>query len=269
MQQQIVIDVPPEIYITPEIIEGIKEFVRDGYFSELLSLDDISEYEQRIAQLITEDDEPVDNIFSERQQKFLTQTLYSSWKPMTESGEPRTFFSAANIGLYGKLEFVVNPIVPDVLVSLDVTAPENVREKKHRSYMIWEFGKAPELVLEIVSNKKGDELAGKMKKYARLGIEYYVVFDPTRFLSDEVLRVYEKSPGNGYQVREDFFVPALNLSLKLWHGEFEGIEDDWLRWADENGNFLITSEERAESAEERAAKLAEKLRELGINPNEI
>ena len=68
---QIVIDVPPEIYITPEIIEGVKELVRDEIFSEMLTLDDVRDYESRIEQMVTEADEPVDNIFSEKQQKFL------------------------------------------------------------------------------------------------------------------------------------------------------------------------------------------------------
>ncbi|MBC7795840.1 MAG: Uma2 family endonuclease [Pyrinomonadaceae bacterium] len=288
--QQIVIDIPPELYVTPEIIEGAKEFVRDGYFNALLALEDANDYEKRLEQLITEDDEPVDNIFSERQQKILTETLYASWKPMTKTGEPRTFFAAANIGLYGKFEYVLNPIVPDVLVSLDVTAPTNVHEKRHRSYMIWEFGKPPDLVLEIVSNKKGNELNDKMSKYAKLAISYYVVFDPTRFLSDDVLRVYEKSAGNGYELREDFSIPALDLKLTIHKSTFEGIEDDWLSWTDYNGEVLPTSQEvadeekrradeemkrandetkRADKSENRAAKLAEKLRELGINPNDI
>ena len=262
-QQQIVIDVPPEFRVTPEVIKEVKLLVRDELFSSSrITNDEMRDYEQRIAELLTEDDEPVDNIFSERQQKFLTHTLYSSWQPTTKSGQPRRFFTAANIGLYGKLESGVKPVVPDVLVSLDVTAPANVHEKRHRSYMVWEFGKPPELVLEIVSNKVGDELDEKMDKYARIGVAYYVVFDPTRFLSRDVLRVYEKNPENGYELREDFYIPALRLGLKLWRGVFEGIEDEWLRWVDQDGNFLP-------SAEERAEKLAAKLRELGIDPNAV
>ncbi|KPA19572.1 hypothetical protein MHK_000211, partial [Candidatus Magnetomorum sp. HK-1] len=39
-----------------------------------------SELEINYDNLITEDDEPVDNLFSERQQKLLTDTLYANWK---------------------------------------------------------------------------------------------------------------------------------------------------------------------------------------------
>ena len=31
--------------------------------------------------LITEDNEPVDNVFSEKQQRLLVEPLYTSWKP--------------------------------------------------------------------------------------------------------------------------------------------------------------------------------------------
>jgi Uma2 family endonuclease len=170
-EQQIVIDIPPEIYVSPENIADIKRLVREEICNRFFTWDEIRDYERRVAELVTEDDEPVDNIFSERQQKLLTQTLYTSWKPLNAAGEPLNFFAAANIGLYGKLDRHAR-IVPDVLVSLGVKASENVHEKRHRSYLIWEFGKPPELALEIVSNQEGDELGEKLAKYARLGIEY-------------------------------------------------------------------------------------------------
>lgn len=50
----------------------------------------------------------------------------------------------------------------------------------------------------------------------------------------------------------------------------------WLRWWDLDGNLLLTGEERAgkadlraDAAERRAEALAAKLRELGINPEEL
>ena len=44
--------------------------------------------------IVTEDDTPVDNIFSEKQQRLLTEPLYSSWTP------GRLFLAAANVGLF-------------------------------------------------------------------------------------------------------------------------------------------------------------------------
>ncbi|RLT33965.1 MAG: Uma2 family endonuclease, partial [Chloroflexi bacterium] len=43
----------------------------------------------------------------------------------------------------------------------------------------------------------------------------------------------------------------------------------WLRWADAEGNLFPTGAERAEQAEERSARLAARLRELGIDPASI
>lgn len=44
---------------------------------------------------------------------------------------------------------------------------------------------------------------------------------------------------------------------------------NWLRWWDADGNMLLWSSEQADQERQRANKLAEKLRELGVNPDEI
>lgn len=40
----------------------------------------------------------------------------------------------------------------------------------------------------------------------------------------------------------------------------------WLRWWDAEGNLLLTSQERAEQERQRADRLAEQLRALGVEP---
>jgi Uma2 family endonuclease len=57
-------------------------------------------------------------------------------------------------------------------VSLDVQVAEDWYAKRQRSYFVWEFGKAPELALEIVSNREGDELGRKRYLYARIEVLY-------------------------------------------------------------------------------------------------
>jgi len=226
------------------------------------------DFDELVERLVTEDDEPVDNIFSEKHQRILTQSLYDSWKPLPDEehpNEPRRFLAAANVGVF----FSVHepPLVPDVFISLDVVAPENLYVKTGRSYMLWEYGKVPEVVVEIVSNKEGGELDRKLKTYARKGIHYYIVFDPLRLLSEDVLRVYEPGLLNHYRRREDFRLPDIGLGLKLWRGAFEGATAEWLRWTDDNGGLLLTGAERAADAETRVAHLAEKLHQLGVDIN--
>jgi hypothetical protein len=105
--------------------------------------------------------ESVDNLPSEKQQRLLTEPLYSSW---TGPGEGRTFLAAANVGVFALAR---NPaIVPDVFVSLDMQVAEDCWQKEHRSYFLWEFGKPPDLVLEIVSNTEGGEDGEKKQSNA-------------------------------------------------------------------------------------------------------
>lgn len=98
-----------------------------------------------VEHLVTEDDTPVDNIFSEKQQRLLVDTLYSS-NPFGD----KSFVASSNVGVYYGLHKPA--VVPDVLLSIDVNYPKDIWEKSHRVYMIWEIGKRPDVVVEIVSN---------------------------------------------------------------------------------------------------------------------
>ena len=89
--------------------------------------------------LVTEDDTPVDNVFSEKQQRLLTEPLFTSWPG---PGEEQPFVAMANVGLFYALRRA--PLAPDVLLSLGVRLPADIRLKHNRSYFVWEYGgKAP------------------------------------------------------------------------------------------------------------------------------
>lgn len=210
--------------------------------------------------LVTEDDTPVDNLFSEKQMRILADSLYASWQG---PGEERPFVAMTNVGLFYTPH--EEAIVPDVLVSLDVKLPDDLWEKPHRSYFIWEYGKPPNLVIEIVSNKKGREKGFKLKQYARLGIGYYIIFDPAHQLSQKILQIYELR-GSRYEEINETWLTEMGLGVKLWYGVYQGIEDTWLRWCDQGNNLLLTGSERAEQEYNRAERLAAQLRALGIEP---
>ena len=118
--------------------------------------------------LVTEDDRPVDNVFSEKQQRLLTESLHSSW---SGPGGERPFVAMANVGLF----YIVRlpAVVPDVLLSLNVELPTDVWPKNPRSYFIWEYGKAPDVVIEVVSNREGGEDSNKLTTYAQIGVRCY------------------------------------------------------------------------------------------------
>ena len=146
--------------------------------------------------------------------------------------------------------------------------PQDWREKRKRSYFIWEFGKPPDVVIEIVSNKKGDELTGKLEKYAQAKVSYYVVFDPMNQLGDQMLQVYGLHEGR-YAPLEGAWLENAQVGLTLWEGTFEDMQATWLRWCDRDGNLLLTGDERAEQERQRADRLADLLRSQGINPDDV
>ena len=83
------------------------------------------------------------------------------------------------------------------------------------------------------------------------------------------------------------WLPDLQVGLGLWAGTFEGVPGPWLRWCDQAGEWFLTDTEQERQAKEqerqakeqerqakeqerqRADKLAAKLRELGVNPDEL
>ena len=247
--------------------------------------------EPDVEHLVTEDDTPVDNPFSERQQKLLSDCLETSY---TREGP---FVAMVNVGLYSSPE--VEPLVPDFLLSLDVTFPEKIWDKRNRSYFIWRYGKPPDLALEIVSNRKGGEDSTKLADYARMRVAYYVIFDPTGVLNKKRrLRLFEMRAGQLVELLDPFVgLELLGLRLCLWEGTYAQMSGTWVRFTDIEGNLLLTGTERAEQeraraeqereraeqaqervelaqaqaklARERAERLARRLAELGVDPGEI
>lgn len=201
------------------------------------------EFLPRVDDLVTEDDTPVDNIFSAKQQRLLVEPLYSSWEA------DRLFIADANVGLFASDR--QPPMVPDAFLSLDVKLPEDLWPKKHRSYFFWLYGKPPEVVIEIVSNQKGHELERKLQEYARMRIFFYVVFDPKEQLKSGMLNVYALHP-QGYQATSSQWIPEIGLGLTLWQGQYETVDAVWLRWCDQDGKVIPTGAERAAEAERRA-----------------
>ena len=234
-----------------------------------------------IERLVTEDDTPVDNLFSEKQRRLLTRPLYASWQG---PGDGRPFLVASDVGVFRTPK--EPPLVPDVFLSLDVIRPPDWWSKPGRSYFMWVYGKPPDVAIEVVSNTEGGETGDKSVRYTSFGVPYYVIFDPQEQVQDSLLRVYELSSGV-YAPRSADILPGVGLGLQLWRGEFEGDEATWLRWHDASGALIQTGEEnamqernraeqaenkveqernRAEQAENRAERLAAQLRALGVTP---
>jgi Uma2 family endonuclease len=215
----------------------------------------------KVDHLVTEDRAPVKDIFSEKQQRLLTEPLYSSWAAL---GQQRPFVVMANVALHYSLRRP--PFVPTALLSLDVELPADLRSKPNRSYILWEYGQPPDLVVETVSKREGGEDTERLAGYTWIGVPYSVIFDPERLLGPEVLRAYRLVDRLYQKIDEPLWFPGVALGLRLWQGRYEDHEDTWLRWVDAEGRLIPTGRERAEAERERADRLAEQLRRLGVEP---
>ncbi len=217
----------PPVWPAPTVANHSKE---DHWRDEIVEPD--------LGPLPTEDDTPLDNFFQAKQQRLLVEPLRSFWLGPNNDGK---YLVDANVGIYASSRDPA--IVPDFFLSLDVTIGDDYRLKENRSYFAWLFGKFPDLALEIVSNDDGGEDTDKLRKYARMGVPYYVIFDPFQILSADVLRIFVRS-GNKYRRTSETWIEEIGLGLCLWTGTFEGQILTWLRWCDRNGVVIPTGAER-------------------------
>ena len=205
-----------------------------------------------VEHLVTEDDTPVDNRFSGKQRRLLTSPLYSSW---SGPGRGRPFMVCAGVGLF--LHPREAPLVPDVLLSLDVEEIQDPWVKEGRSYFIWVYKKPPDVAIEIVSHEKAAEMEGKFAAYARFGLPCYVIYDPWKLAQDQPVRAFQLSSAGTYTPCPHRLLPGIELGLQLWNGRFENLEATWLRWRNASGALLPIGEELvAQAARDRAGQAA-------------
>jgi Uma2 family endonuclease len=225
---------------------------------------DVQEYEippealPNYDKIVIEDGAPVESIFAEKQYSLLTDTLRANWPG---PGEGRPFQVFANVGLF------VSPtdrVAPDVMLSVDVR-PGDPTQREHNSYFIWVFGKPPDVVIELVSDRRGDEDQHKLRFYARAGVPIYAIFDPRERLGQGALRVFGLHEGV-YQPREPNWFPPVNLGLTVWEGEYDGMTARWLRWCVRDGLLIPTPAERIALEAQRIQRLEALLRQHGIEP---
>ncbi|MEL6554457.1 MAG: Uma2 family endonuclease [Cyanobacteria bacterium J06621_11] len=223
------------------------------------------------------------------------------------------YFTGSDLNVYYDVENPGWHKRPDWFLSVDV--PRLYRnEDLRRSYVTWDEGQTPAVIVEFISpntekedlgrfyrdddkvsadptekgavsltstspieskkiesKKSDDETTKPPRKFIvyeqYLQTAHYIVY--SRY--SQRLR-YFKHVGTGYEEQPIndqaplIWLSDLKIGLALWDDYFEGLPGPWLRWCDADGNWLLTDTEQAEQKTER---LAAKLRELGINPDEL
>ncbi|MFB2917429.1 Uma2 family endonuclease [Aerosakkonema funiforme] len=157
-------------------------------------------------------------------------------------------------------------IIPDGFLSLGVE--RFIDERLRSSYVLWEENDiVPILVLEVVTKVSGEEYIGKKETYVEMGVLYYVIYN---LLSRRrpPLEVYRLVDGS-YQLQSGnpVWLPEIGLGIGRERGTFQGITREWLYWYNEQGQRLLTPEEKLTETEGRAQRLAEQLRNAGIEPD--
>ena len=199
---------------------------------------------------------------------------------------PNRLFCGSDINLYYDVKHPNWYKRPDWFGVVGVSRLYEERELR-LSYVVWQEGVDPLVVVELLSpGTEDDDLGKKVRELGKpntkwevyeriLRVPYYVAFN--RYTN-------EMQPfclvGDRYQPAElrngRLLIPSIELSLGLWQGSFQGIDRLWFRWMTLDGNLILTPEEEAAAAKQEVVdakqendRLKARLRELGIDPEEL
>jgi Uma2 family endonuclease len=147
---------------------------------------------------------------------------------------------------------------PDWFVVLNV--PPTLDGGFRRSYVLWQEEVRPLILLEFVSNDRGEEHdrtpeTGKFWVYEQqVRAPYYGIFDAEH----DTLEFYRLLDGQ-YQLQAPnehgrYPLPPLGVELGIWHAPWFNVDTAWLRWWDADGTMLPTEAERAAALERQAAE---------------
>lgn len=147
---------------------------------------------------------------------------------------------------------------PDVMVVFG-------RPKGDRgSYQQWcENNIAPQVVFEVLSpgNRFG-KMLNKFRFYERYGVEEYYVYDPDNGNLEGWLRA--ETELSEIDSIEGWVSPRLGIRFEVVDNELQLYRPDGQKFA-----IYVEIDRQRELAEQKVERLVEKLRSLGINPDDV
>jgi Uma2 family endonuclease len=202
----------------------------------------------------------------------------------------RWVFNGKNVGVTGNTNFYQTDNPREPAKSPDIAVVEGFETDRRKiedtpSYYVGEDGPPPMVVIEIASKETWrQDLEDKPAKYEAMGVKEYFVFDPnTRPLWVGQWRKHNRIIG----WRKDTLSGRFELVDKdpdgrMWSEELESwlvVNENDLQLYTADGQLRLTKDEaearradaaerRAEAATLKAQRLAERLRQLGIDPEE-
>jgi Uma2 family endonuclease len=195
------------------------------------------------------------------------------------------YFTASDLNLYYDVKHSLWHKCPDWFLVVDVPRLYEGTDLR-RSYVIWQEGRSPQVVIEFLSpGTESEDLGrfypekapssakrssrpkppGKLEVYEEyLRIPHYIVY--SRYTQK---LYYFKLVGGRYQEQEiqpqnpRLWLSDLDIGLGIWEGSFDEVSSHWLRWCDHQGNWLATDTEQAQLEMEQAqAQLYQAARNL-------
>ena len=192
--------------------------------------------------------------------------------------EREDYFAGGNMFVYYSVEQARNRDFkgPDVFVTLNVDGT-----KERQGWVVWqEDGRYPDVIIELMSPSTAAVDKGTKKDLYEQTFKtgHYFIYDP---FDPKSLQGWKLGDNLRYEkinpdARGWLWCSSLGLWLGTWSGTILREKATWLRFYDEAGNLVKLSfelaqleKERADREQQRAEKLAARLTELGINPDEI
>ncbi|MGI0480351.1 Uma2 family endonuclease [Geminocystis sp. CENA526] len=195
--------------------------------------------------LPSDDDDKMETSRHKYQMDLLLETIYP-WLEKRQNG-----YAGGNMFIYFSLSQVKNKDYkgPDFFCVLDV------EQKERKSWVVWEEGKAPDVVIELLSDSTAsyDKNDKKSIYQNKMRVPEYFWYDP--FTPDDwagfslVKGVYQPLKLDEF---DRYISEQLQLALVRWQGVYRGIDTIWLRWQTLEGDLLPTDKEISEVEKQRA-----------------
>ena len=221
--------------------------------------------------------------FHDLQPQLLSRTLslrdYSALERFTGS-DMNVYYDTNNVNWHKR---------PDWFLAVGVPRVYNGErgEDMRKSYVVWDEGKSPTVIIEFLSYRTEKEDLGRfygeadfiadpdpgspqslmMEKYdleqakppRKLRVYEEYLKTPHYIVYSKSLRRlrYFKHNGSRYEeqpVKENapcIWLDDLHIGLGIWNDYFEEIPGPWLRWCDRDGNWLLTDTEQERAEKER------------------
>jgi len=208
------------------------------------------------------DETPVDNELQNDIPNILLNLLRDIWS------ERFDWFWGVDMAVYYEPDFESpedsKSVVPDGFLALGV--PRHRGEGGRLCYAIWEEKLLPILFFEVISKKYNSEYKQKLELYEKLGIRYYVIYNPLSgrrgaYKDRSSLEVYQLIDGK-YELMpsiallseggEMVWLEDVGLGIGCVRNELNNWDREWLYWYDRTGVRYPTAKEIA--LQERLAK---------------